>query len=134
MRKILHTFKLMENRNTSAIFDTEDLKSFFRVARKNWLIFTGIVLLASGIAFYYGQTLPDIYSIVAEVLLKSEDQDNNTLDMLSNSQSSAVNIFGGQQVENYNEIQVLESFDLLRKVVDKLDMGVSYYISGQIKQ
>lgn len=122
----------MENRNTSAIFDTEDLKSFFRVARKNWLIFTGIVLLASGIAFYYGQTLPDIYSIVAEVLLKAEDQDNNTLDMLSNSRSSAVNIFGGQQVENYNEIQVLESFDLLRKVVDKLDMGVSYYISGRL--
>ncbi len=36
------------------------------------------------------------------------------------------------QVQNYNEIQIIESFDLLRKVVDKIDCGVSYYIAGRL--
>ncbi|HTB31427.1 MAG TPA: Wzz/FepE/Etk N-terminal domain-containing protein, partial [Bacteroidia bacterium] len=111
----------MENRNTSAIFDTNDIKSFFRVARKNWWIFVGILGLSAGAAAYYGKTLPDVYSVVTELLLKSEDESNSTLDMLSNSQSSASSILGTSQVANYNEIQIIESFDLLRKVVDKLD-------------
>ncbi|HTA28069.1 MAG TPA: Wzz/FepE/Etk N-terminal domain-containing protein, partial [Bacteroidia bacterium] len=122
----------MENRSSSAIFDTNDLKSFFRVARKNWWIFVGIVALSAGVAVYYGKTLPDVYSVVTEILLKSEDQDNSTLDALSNSQSSASSLLGSSQVQNYNEIQVLESFDLLRRVVDKMDIGVSYYIEGRL--
>ena len=124
----------MENRNNNAIFDTNDLKSFLRVVRKNWWIFIGIIGLSAGVAIYYGHILQDVYAIVTEVLLKSEDQSSNTLNSLSSgTQSSAANIIlGNTQVENYNEIQVIQSFDLLRSVVDKLDIAVSYYIEGRL--
>jgi capsular exopolysaccharide synthesis family protein len=120
----------MENQARSGLLDTNDLKSVLRIVTKNWWIlvsFVGVFYLAG---YIYAYQLPDIYAAQTSFLLQSNDTYNPS-SVVSNNSSA----FNYQQtyVSDANEMSVLKSYDLVKKVVDRLNVNVSYYIKGRLR-
>jgi tyrosine-protein kinase Etk/Wzc len=116
--------------NSNKLLDRNQLKTILRIVSKNWWILVSFVVASYIISYVYAYRLPDIYAAQTQLLLKSNDQ-YNSQSIISNTLGS----FGSYQgfVDNANEIHVIQSYDLLRKVVDKLNMGISYFIEGRLR-
>jgi capsular exopolysaccharide synthesis family protein len=85
------------------------------------------VAFALLIAYLYLRYAVPIYSVSGAMLIRSEQQStarNNEIEQL----------LGGTKVDNIaNEIEILKSGKLMRRVVDKLDLVWSYSAKGKIK-
>jgi tyrosine-protein kinase Etk/Wzc len=111
---------------STGLLDTNDIKSVLRIVTKNWWILVSLVAIFYLAGYIYAYKLPDIYSSSTKLLLQSNDKYNAQSVINSNS-------FGYQSyIGNSNEISVISSYDLLKKVVDKLNVNVSYFIKGRL--
>ncbi len=114
---------------STGVIDTNDLKSILRIVYKNWWIMASLVLLAFLVGYIYAYKQPDVYQASTKLLLQTNDKYNSNSLITSSAES-----FGYQTyIDNTNEINIIESYDLLKKVVDKINVNVSYYVHGRLR-
>jgi capsular exopolysaccharide synthesis family protein len=107
------------------LFDLGDYKFIFKALLKWWyvIVFSVLVLTTFGVFRAYVQ--PKTTTARLQLLLQSGD--------VYNYQSSIYKSVGYLYTDISNQMRVLKSYDLIEKVVKKLDLNVSYYIVGRLK-
>ena len=98
----------------------------------NWKWFLLAVLISlSGAFIYLRYTIPT-YTATTSILIK----DNNKSGISSELAAfEDLGIIGGGSSNNpENEIEILKSRKIIGKVVDELDLEVSYFTEGRVKQ
>lgn len=115
----------------SGIFDNNDIKVILKIVSKNWWVPILFVIVAFISGYIYAYKQPDVYSASTKILLKTNNE-YNAHSVISQPMSGE-NYGYATFINNTNEINIIESYDLLKKVVDRLDIGVSYYISGRLR-
>jgi len=118
----------MESPN-GGILDSNDIKSVLRIVSKNWWIMVSFVSVFFIAGYIYAYKQPDIYAAKTQLLL----QTNDTYYARSVISSSSEGYGYQQYISNSNEISIIKSYDLIKKVVDKLNIGVSFYIRGRLR-
>lgn len=116
--------KLLKQINTSF-----DMKRLLGTLISNWYWFVLCLSVTLTAGFLYLRYTTPIYSIYSSVLIDQEQKNNaaqNVLSKLDPDSRSNVNLF--------NEKVILESQDLLGKVVDSLDLNVRYWAVGRVKE
>uniref|UniRef100_UPI003A9310CD GumC family protein n=1 Tax=Owenweeksia hongkongensis TaxID=253245 RepID=UPI003A9310CD len=104
-----------------------DIKAILFRYLNYWPYILACAVIALVIAFMYLRYIPDSYTTTAKVKILSEKEATNLsldLDKLLGK--------GGVNLEN--ERAVLKSYRLNKQVVDKLNLQVSYFQSGRVKQ
>ncbi|NQX84872.1 MAG: polysaccharide biosynthesis tyrosine autokinase [Flavobacteriaceae bacterium] len=99
----------------------------FKYLRKwPWFVATSAVFVV--IAFFYLKYSPVIYETYAKIKILDETSKGLELpkDLSSLFESSKVNL--------ENDIEILKSYRLLHRVVEKLNLDVNYYEEGTIKK
>ena len=100
-----------------------NLKSAAKRLLNYWYIIAGFVLVALLVAFFYLRYSSVTYNVGASILLRIEKRNNmaNTPDFLKT--------FDLLQDKSFqNEIFYLQSFPLVREVINKIDVRASYYL------
>lgn len=114
--------------NTSAVVDFDDFKIYGRIFLRNWYLIFILPVVAYFAAVLYSYKLVDVYAASTQILLKSNDQYNP---------SSIITDGGGFNykgyVDNTNETRVIKSYDLIKEAINRLDLGVSYFVVGRVK-
>jgi len=113
-----------------AIVTLKDVNLLVRILKANWWVPLVILPIFYAIGRLYAYRLTITYKASTEFLIKPNEQfyQNNVLTEQS--------FYGyGTYVDNLNEIRVLQSYDLAKKVVEKLldNLQVSYYIVGKVR-
>lgn len=113
---------LLEEENETSGFD---YKAFFikLLMYWSWILGCAAVFLIS--AFFYLKTLTPLYTVSSSVLIKNENKGGANLEDLGFVTSST------QSFDN--ELEILHSRTLIKKVVTALDLYVSYSVPGQFR-
>ena len=101
--------------------NTIDLEEIFFKYFKHWRWFLLSIFVSSTIGFFYYKIQPIVYQSTATVLVKSKD-DKNTSD---SKLLEELGVKSGGNVDD--EVEVFRSKRLLFRVVDSLNLNVSYY-------
>lgn len=115
---------LLEDEETSGF----DYKAFFIKLLMYWPWILGCVAVFLIGAFFYLKTLTPLYTVSSSVLIKNE----------SKGGASGANLedlgFVSTSTQSFdNELEILRSRTLIKKVVTALDLYVSYSVPGQFR-
>jgi capsular exopolysaccharide synthesis family protein len=106
-----------------------DIRKYVFKFLANWYLFVLSIFIALSISFYINKFTLPTYSIGLDLLLKSDDP--------YGSRFGSGNLMGfgmfDDQTNINNEIGILQSFSLNKKVIDELDFEISYYSVGRMK-
>ena len=116
---------LMEDEETSGF----DYKTFLVKLLMYWPWITGCVLAALVGAFFYLKTQTPLYTVSSSVLIKNESSKSG------NSGASLADLgFVTSSTQNFdNELEILRSRTLLKKVVTSLDLYIDYTLPGSFR-
>lgn len=119
-------------KKNEALLSMKDLRSIWRIIARNWyipLIFLGIAYL---IGFFYTYKLTNVYGVSTQILLNTNDQ-YYANSLISESYGGKGDY--GRYVDNTNESKIIQSYNLLSKVIDKIKdrIQISYYIVGKVR-
>lgn len=116
---------LMEDEETSGI----DYKAFFFKLLMYWPWIVGCVFVALIGAFFYLKTLTPLYTVNSSVLIKDDKGKSG------GSEASLADLgFVTSSTQNFdNELEILRSRTLLKKVVTNLDLYISYNLPGRFR-
>lgn len=116
---------LLEDEETSGF----DYKAFFFKLLMYWPWIVGCVAVFLIGAFFYLKTLTPLYTVSSSVLIK----DNNG--KTGGNEASLADLgFVTSSTQNFdNELEILRSRTLLKKVVTDLDLYISYSVPGQFR-
>lgn len=107
-----------------------DYKTFLIKLLMYWPWIVGCVVVALVAAFFYLKTQIPLYTVSSSVLIKN---DNNTKGS-SNGASLADLGFVTTSTQNFdNELEILKSRTLLRKVVTSLDLYIDYTVPSRFR-
>ncbi|SDL11564.1 capsular exopolysaccharide family [Salinimicrobium catena] len=105
-----------------------DLKAEIYKYLKYWYWLVIGCLLGLAVAYLYNRyTIPE-YATEASMMILSKE-DNNVVGALPSGGSSVLSL---QQNTLDNQIETLKSKRLVEKVVDELDLNISYFIEGKV--
>ena len=104
------------------------IDAFGRRVLRNWYWYVLTVLLFGGAAWAYVRYTVPVYSAQAKVMIKSEDGGADVSQQALNEALGFENVY---DIEN--EIQVLKSSLLMRRVVDSLRLNHSYVYQGRVR-
>ncbi|TAJ13220.1 polysaccharide biosynthesis tyrosine autokinase [Marinilabiliaceae bacterium JC017] len=105
-----------------------DMKRIINLLLHNWYLFIiSVPLCLGGVYIYHRYTIP-VYRASATILLKSSQDRTIT-------QSGLMEGFGlSPEVRNIeNQTFIIKSYRIVKKAIDRLDFGVSYFTHGRIK-
>jgi len=105
-----------------------NLRLFFLKYLRYWYWFVLALILTIGGAYLYLQYAVPIYKVSAALLIKDEKKGTSS----SNDILKELNMFSGSKIVE-NEIEVLKSKVLAEKVIDDLNLTVSYYKEGWMR-
>ena len=96
-----------------------------------WYIIILCVILALGAAFLYLRYTTPQYLVKSSLLLDGGESGGG-----SQSGTSVLKKIGIQDegVNMFNEIMLLKSQDLIKDVVDSLDLNIRYWVKGKVKE
>lgn len=112
------------NSKSKALINPNDLQMVWKIVTKNWYLPIIFCTLSFGVAYVYVSKLVDIYGASAQILLKSNE---------TYQAKSVIGFDYGQFQETSNQMKVIKSANLIKTVVSKLDMDVSYFLVGRLK-
>ena len=105
-----------------------DFNKFFKIIRRNWYLFALSLALSFGVVYMYLKYTIPIYSVSAKVFIK---------DRSSHAWGSSNFLEGAQMFAPYNNLEnemiFMKSNTMMRRTMQQLDFGYSYYSSGTIK-
>lgn len=115
---------LLEDEETSGF----DYKAFLVKLLMYWLWIVGCVAVALTGAFFYLKTLTPLYTVSSSVLIKNE----------SKGGTNGANLedlgFVSTSTQSFdNELEILRSRTLIKKVVTALDLYISYSVPGRFR-
>lgn len=115
----------MEDEETSGF----DYKTFLIKLLMYWPWIAGCVLAALVGAFFYLKTQTPLYTVSSSVLIKNENSKSG------NSGASLADLgFVTSSTQNFdNELEILRSRTLLKKVVTSLDLYIDYTLPGSFR-
>lgn len=102
-----------------------NLKLFLLKYLRYWYWFVLALLVALGGAFFYLQFTVPIYKVSATILIKDEKKGMGG----GNEMLKELDLFNGNKIVE-NEMEVLKSRTLMEKVIDGLNLTVSYFDEG----
>lgn len=113
------------NNDLSNIFDQEeegiDIRALTWRYLRNWYLFVIFLLAAFAVAFLYLRYTRSVYEVSSVMMIKDEKKGmTGGMDILKD-----LDLGGNKLVEN--EIEVLKSRTLMKKVVETLRLNVAYY-------
>ena len=109
--------------------DTFDLKVFFLKYLRYWYWFIISIALAGTISYLHLRYTTPIYQVNTILLIKDEKKGGTgQMDALKD-----LELFSGNKIVE-NEMEVLKSRTLISKVVDELNLTVSYFQEGKIRR
>lgn len=112
------------------IISRKDLVKFLAVVFSNWYFLIVIPAIALAISVLYTHRIVDVYAAKCQILLKS----NDTYDYQSEIyRGLGFNSKYASYEETASQMRVLKSTSLLENVMDRMSLGVSYYIVGRLK-
>jgi len=117
---------LAQNPNKS-IISIGDIKAAWKVIAQNWYIPLILVVISGAAGQLYSYKQTDVYAAKCQIFLKSNNNINTSSIISDNFYG------GGTYIDNSNEMRVISSYDLVKKVLDRLDFDVSYFIVGRIR-
>lgn len=117
-----------QQNNPSSQEEGIDIREIIFLLVRNWYWFAiGLSIALAGAWFYLRYTIP-VYNVKSTLLV----QDQTTKSSLS--EEAVVEELGFRSVPNIsNELQILKSRSLMRKVVDSLGIHITYHAEGRIK-
>lgn len=110
------------------IFDGQerpfDYKALFFELMLRWPLILACLVLALGGAYVYLRFQPPVFSVSTTVLIKQGDKSKSS----SMGQLAAMQDLGVVSLANNfdNEVEILQSYTLIRKVVERLGLYVTY--------
>ncbi|MBN2667635.1 MAG: polysaccharide biosynthesis tyrosine autokinase [Bacteroidales bacterium] len=112
--------------------ETFDVKKFIFKILSNWYWFVLTIFIAISFTYFVNKYTDPIYSVKASILIR--DKSNSANSGIENIVQE-FRVFDRVRRKNVeNEIGVLYSYSLIRKVVEKLNFNVSYFSVGRIRQ
>ena len=115
-------YLLEEDENTSGF----DYKTFLVKLLMYWPWILGSVAIFLIGAFFYLKTLTPLYTVSSSVLIKNESKGGGT-DLADLG-------FVSSSTQNFdNELEILRSRTLIKKVVTALDLYITYTVPGQFR-
>ena len=118
-------------RGSSSLLDSPEIRLVTKAILKNWWIILSFAAIGYIIGYFYAYRLPDVYAAQTQLLLKQNDQIDEQ--SLISPNYGALGTYQSY-IDNFNAIRVIQSYDLIKKVVDKLNINVSYYIEGRLRK
>lgn len=124
----------MEKKKNESLVGADDLKIIWRVISRNWyipLIFAGLSFL---IGYFYTYKLTNIYQISSQIMLNTNEQ-YYSQSLINETYAGADKTVLGRYVDNTNESKIIQSYDLLSEVIEKIKsrIQVSYFIVGKVR-
>lgn len=117
-------YLLEENNETSGF----DYKAFLVKLLMYWPWILGCVAVALIGAFFYLKTLTPLYTVSSSVLIKNESKGG-----AGGSDLADLGFVSTSTQSFDNELEILRSRTLIKKVVTALDLYVSYSVPGQFR-
>jgi capsular exopolysaccharide synthesis family protein len=112
--------------------ETLDIKKFLFKVLANWYWFVLTLFIAVSYAFFVNKYTDPVYTVKASVLVRDKSNSNSSgIDNIV-QELKIFDRIRRKTVEN--ELGVLHSYTLIRRTVEKLDFGISYYSVGRIRQ
>ncbi len=118
--------------NNSDIYQEEsiDLRAYFYKLLNYWYLFPITLVISFVIAFVYVKKTTPIYRVSNTILIKDEGSLMDPNAILQNNAFSLKSAFTEYKIQN--QIQILESFKLTERVLQKLNFDISYYKVGKL--
>ncbi|MEJ8756935.1 polysaccharide biosynthesis tyrosine autokinase [Pontibacter sp. H259] len=107
-----------------------DIKALIVKYLRYWYLFVVGVILSVTIAYLYLRYATPQYSVSATLLIKD---DKKGPDLADNAVFSDLDIFNSKKNID-NEIEVLKSKTLMQRVLSELELYVTYYKKGRVKE
>lgn len=119
--------------NENNLFDTPEQKeddfNLYRIIFKYlvyWPWFVASVIVCLGAAFVYLRYQTPVYNVSSSVLIKEEDPRSRAMKASSGTLEALQGMGGFSMSSSFdNEVEILQSRTLIRKVVDKLGLYIS---------
>ena len=119
----------IQTRLVNQINSTFDFKRLFGALITNWYWFVLCISITMTAGFLYLRYTTEQYAVYSSILLE-EDNKNPAQSLLSkidpDNDKSRVNLF--------NEKVILQSQDMISKVIDSLDLNIRYWAMGRVKE
>ncbi len=124
----------MENNNIEfnkrkALINAEDIAFAVRIIRKNILMVVTFISIAAAAGFLYTYKMVDIYAAQTQVQLNNKETGYSQ----EINQGIGFPWWTDYYKDYADEINIVKSHDLVARAVEKLDLNVSYYITGRLR-
>ncbi|HEY1040024.1 MAG TPA: polysaccharide biosynthesis tyrosine autokinase [Bacteroidia bacterium] len=123
-----------KQKKKEALLNLDDLKVIWRVIARNWYIPLIFAALAYLIGYFYTYKLTNVYQVSTQIMLNTNEQ-YYSQSLINESYAGAGKGDYGRYVDNTNESKIIQSYDLLSKVLEKIKdkIQVSYFIIGKVR-
>lgn len=125
----METNKRIQSQHQSEEESSINLKDLLTTLLSHWRWFAVSLFFCLLAALYVSKTAVRYYSRTATIMLKDKNESNAGDLLLS---KSMMNIGGSSVVEN--ELQILRSHTMMRQVVERLNLGVSYSYTHMMRK
>ena len=119
---------MKDSSGSNNLVDLKDILFLWRLFKKNLLLLSILPVFAYMVGYVYTYRMMDVYGAKMQLLLKS-DKTYDYQDPIYKGLGAY-----GMYMDVRNQIRILESRDIISKVVDKLNVDVSYFIVGRLKK
>lgn len=114
--------------NKQKLFEAKDLAFVWRLFLKNIFIIIFVPIIAFIVGYFYTYRLTNIYGAKVQLLLKSSET-YDYQDQLYQGLGAY-----GVYMDAQNQMRIIQSRDLIEKVVEKMDIETSYYFVGRLRK
>ena len=108
-----------------------DFKKIFRRALKFWYLYVLSLLICVGYAWFKVHYATPMYKVYAQVMVQDNKSSGGAQALSGNGMDFSA-LFGSK-INLQNEIAILQTKDICRKVVDAQQLYISYYDQGDIR-
>jgi len=114
------------NEQNQSLDIREEIKKYLR----HWKLFLLIISISLGVAFLKLRYSTPLYSVSSSILIKDNKNAGISTELAA---FEDLGIVGGISSNNPdNEIEILKSRNILGKVIDSLQLNVSYFTEGRV--
>ncbi len=115
--------------NSNSPLNKDNFRDIFDLYASKWKFILACVLIAFVFAFIHLRYSNYIYESTASIKLKDEDSKSKLSEITSVQEYG---IFSNNYSKVIDEVEIIKSRSILSKVVDDLDLNISFYVSGRV--
>ncbi|QJD80119.1 polysaccharide biosynthesis tyrosine autokinase [Spirosoma rhododendri] len=105
-----------------------NMRAFLAKYTRNWYWFALAIVVSLAGAYFYLRYTPPVYQVSSVLLIQKESKDPTDAEIIATQKGPA----SEKIIEN--EIEVIKSRNLIRRVVDELNLSVAYFQPGAVRK